>query len=336
MMKKYIVLAALAAAVLSGCAESPESGLNDASKARLEAWIKVFYPDAKPTDMGAYILDDTPGSGEALGDESRSPFVRVNYTVRKLDGTITSTNSEALSKQLGTYKENNFYGPKFWTRPGYGVRAGVEEALSTMNIGGTRTVMIPGWLLSADPYESAEDYFKYGKGTEAIYTIEAVERISDIVKWEIDSLCAYMGHNYPSVALKDSLKMGYYYVRTAAPTDTAGFHKDTTIYVNYIGRLLNGTVFDTSIADTAKFYGIYEAGRTYGPQEVNAKEDYTATVMGSSTIIDGFAFTIYQMHSFEKGTGIFYSKYGYKHSGSGETIPPYSPLRFDIEVVKAK
>ena len=334
MMKKCILFAALAAALLSSCARAPQPGLNDASKAYLEAWVKVHYPDAKTTPMGAYILDETPGTGEPLGDVAHSPFVRVNYTVRSLDGTISATNSEVLAKQLGTYKDVNFYGPKFWTRPGYGVRAGVEEALSTMNIGGSKTVLIPGWLLSKDPYGTAEEYFKKAQGTEAIYTIEPVERITDIAKWEVDSLCSFMRHNYPSVALTDSLKNGFYYVRTSAPSDTTGFRKDTTIYINYIGRLLNGTVFDTSIADTAKFYGIYEAKREYGPQKVDAKEDYTSTTMGGEKIIDGFAYTIYQMHSFEKGTGIFCSEYGYKLSGSGESIPPYSPLRFDIEVVK--
>lgn len=334
MMKKTIFWAAIAAALLCGCAKAPTSGMNDANRAHLEAWIKINHPDAKKTPMGAYILEETPGTGEALGDEARSPFVRVNYTITSLDGTIQQTNSEQLAKQIGTYAENNFYGPKFWTRPDYGVRAGVEEALSTMNIGGRKTVLIPGWLLSADPYGSAEEYFKKGKGTDAIYTIEAVERIADIKKWEIDSLCTHMRRNYPEKPVSDSLKCGFYYIRTGAPADTAGFHKDTTIYINYIGRLLNGTVFDTNIADTAKFYGIYQSGKTYGPTEFSCKEDYTTSQLGSSSVIDGFAFTVYQMHSFEKGSGIFYSAYGYKYSGSGDAIPPYSPLRFDIEVVK--
>lgn len=333
MMKRNILLAALAAVILPGCAKTPATVPNDAQKAFLEAWIEIHHPKATKTGMGAYVLDESAGQGASLGDRVLSPYVRVNYTVTDLDGIVKETNSEALAKQLGTYKENNFYGPKIWTRLGYGIPAGVEEALSTMKVGGRKVVMIPGWLLSTKEYADAEDYYKQASGDDAIYTIEAVDRISDIVKWEVDSLCAYMQRNFPSVALKDSLKNGFYYVRSAAPKDTCGFKKDTTIYVNYIGRLLNGTVFDTNIADTAKFYGIYERGKSYGPSSVTCNSDYASTKMGSSSLIDGFAFTIAQMHSFEKGTGIFYSAYGYEYSGSGETIPPYSPLRFDIEIV---
>ena len=37
---------------------------------------------------------------------------------------------------------------------------------------------------------------------------------------------------------------GFYYKQLQAPSDTTSFPKDTTIYINYTGRLLNGLVFD--------------------------------------------------------------------------------------------
>ena len=39
------------------------------------------------------------------------------------------------------------------------------------------------------------------------------------------------------------------------------------------------------------------------------------------------------MKSHEKGVGIFYSVLGYGSSGSGNAIPGFSPLMFEIEVV---
>ena len=39
------------------------------------------------------------------------------------------------------------------------------------------------------------------------------------------------------------------------------------------------------------------------------------------------------MKSHEKGVGIFYSALGYGSSGSGNAIPGFSPLMFEIEVV---
>ena len=57
--------------------------------------------------------------------------------------------------------------------------------------------------------------------------------------------------------------------------------------------------------------------------------------MGSSgsTMIEGFAKTLFQMHPGEKGLGAFISDKGYGSSGSGNIIPSYSPLIFEIELV---
>lgn len=52
------------------------------------------------------------------------------------------------------------------------------------------------------------------------------------------------------------------------------------VQVDYIGKLENGTVFDTSREDVAKQAGIYVSGRTYAP---------LAFVAGSSQMIKGFA-----------------------------------------------
>ena len=53
-----------------------------------------------------------------------------------------------------------------------------------------------------------------------------------------------------------------------------------------------------------------------------------------SSVIDGFSYMLWRMGPFEAGTGIFLSRLGYAASGSGSSIPAYSPLRFDIEVVE--
>lgn len=52
-----------------------------------------------------------------------------------------------------------------------------------------------------------------------------------------------------------------------------------TIQVDYIGKLENGTVFDTSREDVAKQAGIYDNSRTYAP---------LAFVAGSGQMIKGF------------------------------------------------
>lgn len=326
----------MAAALAAGCAEPVSTGLNDANKEYLEAWMSVHYPNAQLTSDGIYIVEDQVGTGTALGAEETLPYVFVHYTNRTLDGTVVNTTSEAMSKQLGTYAENDFYGPQIWCRPNYGVLVGIEKTLSTMKVGGKRTAVIPGWLLSSKTLGDPEYCFEKATGTNSIYEIEVVDGVNDIVAWEIDSLKRYLGRNYPSKAASDSVKFGYYYIRTVEPeNETLTFTKDTTIKFNYTGRLLNGTVFDTTVKDTAKFYGIYSASKTYGPVSMNMKEKYEESTFssGGSTAIDGFSYTLSLMHPGESGSGIFYSALGYKNTGSGQTIPAYSPLRFDIEIV---
>ena len=137
----------------------------------------------------------------------------------------------------------------------------------------------------------------------------------------------------------DSTFYGYYYQQLKEPTDTTTFPRDTTFYINYIGRLLNGQVFDTTIEDTAKFYGIYSSSKTYKPQMVKLNETYTEITLGGSsssdgsTTIDGFAYCLSKLKSYEKGICAFYSALGYKYSGSGNVIPKFAPLTFEIEIV---
>lgn len=349
-MKRTILYLTFAAAVLCSCAKDPKLGPNDDALLYLESWVHVYHPDAQRTSLGAYILEDLPGTGALAGTPEANPYVRVSATVRTLDGAIQKTTDPRLTRQLGTFEEHNYYGPEIWDRSDDGLAAGLEEAVAAMRVGGRRTVVIPGWLLgynattgSSYRYKTAQEYLdNVSGGTSAIYEITLEELIPDTDKWEADSAGRYVARHFPGKSVLDSLEYGIYYFRTGEPTSTEKFHNDTTIYVNYIGRRLDGTVFDTSIADTAKFYGIYSASRSYGPSTVKwygsegTYSDITFTSYGgssSSTVIPGFSFALDHMHPHEKGTAIFTSDWGYGVSGSGSTIPGYSPLRFDFQIV---
>ena len=349
-MKKTLVYLTLAAVLLGGCAKTPKTSKNESARRYLESWMHVNHPDAQKTPLGSYILEDIPGTGTPAGSYSQHPYIRVTYTVSDLSGAVSLTTDEFLNKQLGTYSEQGYYGPAVWYRGDNALLAGLEEAVADMRCGGTRTLVIPGWLMGSESatgvsyhYDTAEEYYEKVTGSApAIYTISLTETIDDIVKWEIDSLAHYVPAHFPRLAAADSVKKGFYYCRTDDPSSLEAFAKDTTIYVNYIGRRLDGVVFDTNIKDTAKFYGLYSASRNYGPAAIKwygSDGDYTnmeMTVSGSTTassVIPGFAFGLDQMHPHEKGTAIFSSGWGYGTRSASSTIPAYSPLRFDFEIV---
>ena len=189
--------------------------------------------------------------------------------------------------------------------------------------------------------EYIEKYLAEKSTTETtIYDFTVKGFTENITDWEISQIGDYLKTNsdiYGNMTAADSLKKhkGFYYKTLKPAADTTSFKKDTTIYINYTGKLLDGTVFDTTDERTAKDNGIWSSSRTYAPVLIKWGEKYSDITMGSSgsTIISGFGLTLWQMREFEKGVGIFISSYGYGASGSGESIPGYSPLVFEIEIV---
>jgi len=329
----------LAASVLTGCAKIKTTGLNDSNKKYFESWISVFYPDAVKTSLGSYIIKLEDGTGEAISDTA---YIRAEFTIRGLDGGVVSTSSPELSKQLGTYDEDSYYGPGIWARVNNGLYAGVDEILQGKHVGVDVKIAVPGWLITNNRYDTADEYLANESGTDAVYEFKVTETFENVTKWEVDSLIRHIKRVFPEINPADTSsadpnkKYGFYYLqRRPSPYPDSTFESTASVYINYIGRLLNGKVFDTNIKDTAKLYNIYDPNVTYGPTLINWGESYDALTMTSSSseIIDGFKFAIYQMKPYEKGTTLFYSAYGYSSSGSGTIIPPYSPLRFDIELV---
>lgn len=98
-----------------------------------------------------------------------------------------------------------------------------------------------------------------------------------------------------------------------------------TVYVNYLGRTLDGKVFDTSIEAEAVKAGVKQEGRPYEP--------YSFT-LGRHEVIAGWDEGIQLLNEGSKATLIIPSKLGYGETGMGGDIPPYATLRFDVELVK--
>ena len=344
MKKISIIIAALAAALLAAsCAQDGSVGKNEAAERSLNAWVtrqKTLHPEYKweQTPLGSWILEETAGTGAQTGDPDDFPYIRYDITTYDLKGNITSTTSEALSRKLNQYSSTKFYGPSITYRAGDNLYAGVEELVSRMKVGGSMKALIPGWLLTLKRYSSAEGYKDNITGTDAIYEFRIVDSISDIAAWEIDSLGRYISAETALDPVKDSLKYGFYYIRTGAPSTEETLPSDTTVYLNYTGRLLNGKVFDTTIADTAKVHGIYSASKTYAPVLINMAAEYTDITMGSSksSVKPGFSYAVSLMKPYEKGTAIFWSGLGYEGTGVSNSIPAWSPLIFELELTGKK
>jgi FKBP-type peptidyl-prolyl cis-trans isomerase FklB len=335
---KTTVLLAMALSAIC-CAKAVKEGPNDAEERYFNAWMKVNHPDLSPVGSGIYILDEEAGNGAEINKDS---YVYASYTVTDLEGNITTYTEKETAEQIGKYVPSDYYGPKVITTFENTLPTGLKEAIIGMKVGGKKKIIIPSWLMTYKTYDTPEEYLENeSSGTSCIYDIKITDVALDISKHEIRQMSQYFvdngdifGRDFTSA---DSLKghYGCYYRQLQAPVDTTSFPKDTTIYINYTGKLLNGQVFDTTIEKVAKDNNIYSASRTYEPTSIKWAEKYEDLTMGSSnsSMINGFALTLWQMRSMEKGVGVFYSPMGYSDNGSGSSIPPYSPLVFEIEIV---
>lgn len=175
----YIILALAAA----GCAKAVVEGTNVAEKRYLEAWIQNNYPNAKSTELGVYILEDTKGEGGKVVKEDGYMF--AEYTTTDLEGNISTYTNKETAKQLGKYDTTTYYGPKVSTTFKNTIQAGLADVVLGMRVGDRKKVVIPGWLMTYSSYGSAEEYIeKATSGSHTIYDITIKDFTDTIGSWE--------------------------------------------------------------------------------------------------------------------------------------------------------
>lgn len=337
-MKKTIIAVLAAAVAIASCSKSAETEKNKINSDVFDSWLYLNGYENLPRlvdGMRIYIMDETVGTGEAVGTADDHPYVRVEYNLCDLNGNVTTTTYKEVAQRLGNYTDDaTYYGPAIWSRADNGLYAGIEYMLEHMKVGGTLKCAVPGWYQSSDRYSTDAEYMANTEGTDYIYELHVTDVFDDVTKWELDSLQSFVKNRYPQAEELDTA--GVYYSRLRGPVS----EQDTTVVgssykINYIGRLLNGQVFDTNIKDTAIFYGLTVSNSGEPTTFTNASEASDVTLgSNSSSVITGFALGLMNMKIGEKGLVMFVSDFGYGTSGSGSTIPGYSPLMFELEIIE--
>ena len=340
-MNKYVLSLGVVLLLAAGCAKENTPSTGATAKDYLEKWVQEFHPELQPNADGLYMMDDTPGTG-VLWDESHG-YTLGYVTIRTLGGTISATDEEKLAQQLGTWVEGNYYGPRIFAT-GEGISyAGVDKLLTGMRMGGTRTAIVPAWMITQSRYGTQQEYIDAAtSSTSLIYTITPESQFDDLDRWEKDSLLTYARRHYGAdiqsqiIPGKEAADSTLYFVSdSTAFSGREPFARDTTLRINYTGRLLNGQVFDTSVAEVAVAARIYNESKTYQPLSVTYASNYDSIkTSDGSDLIDGFQIGLYRMRwTGQKAVVLFTSSLGYTSTGSGDVIPPYSPLLFELEIL---
>lgn len=325
-----------AALVATACMQSPADNTAELCKLKFDSWVTLNRKSSwEQTELGSWIMEMDKGdiANQSVEDSEKWPYLRIEYTICKLDGTISKTTSKDKARQLGTYKKQNWYGPQFSSRASGGIYAGLEELIGMMGVGGHCKAAIPGWLLSTSRYSSGEEYLKnLSSDTDAlIYEFTIVEAVSDPIEWQMERMKEALGSSWEQA---DSLADGVYYIqdKPASNPDTT-FTSSSKVHINYCcRRLLDNAGVDSNIADSAKVFGTWSSSSSYSASQINWADSASELTMGSnsSDVIDGFAYGILNMKPGEKGRVYMNSNYAYGSAGSGSAIPGYCPIYFEI------
>lgn len=143
-----------------------------------------------------------------------------------------------------------------------------------------------------------------------VLTVESCDPAKKYEKQERENIDKYLTDN-PTIdfQLKPS---GMYYHELVAGTGIMPVKHDTA-YVKYTGKFLNGTIFDTNVGKT----------------------DTLKVPVDEGWLIAGFDEGITYMKTGGKATFLIPSSLGYGPS-QYYSIPGYSTLLFDVELVKVK
>lgn len=301
----FYIIAVLSAAVLAGsCARETDESDESIQDRIVQAYVETHYPDARALSSGIYVVDSIPGSGTAPEDTS---YVLVDYTVTDLSGNYISYTYDSIAKQLGTFTYSGYYYPIIWSLRDND--NGFIQMITGMKEGGMLKAVVPGHIIDEESSRIYEIYLHEVIGNAYLYQIAQMEEYAD--KY-------YKG--------LDSTDYGFYFRKISASTDsiTGGHYVD----VNYVGKFLDGTVFDTNIEDTARKYRIYNPENEYSPisYQFFANED---EAVETNDYVQGFSKAIWRMKYGEHAKTFFYSTLGYGDEGN-ESIPGFVPLFFEI------
>lgn len=146
------------------------------------------------------------------------------------------------------------------------------------------------------------------------------KRITDSLQAiEMQVLVDYVRNN----GFSDIATNGVYY-KTTQEGKGIKPAQDKKVKVHYVGKFLDGRVFDTSVESVAKESGKYDSRRKYEPLEFT---------IGKRQMIVGFEEAVKMMSEGEKGVVVIPSKLAYGARQRGE-IPAFSTLIFELELVE--
>lgn len=330
MNNKLFILLFLLVIFISPSCDRDKSDPKGDEMARFNAWIDVNGLANYKQTSGIYYISETEGIGVTPKD---SDVVIYNYVLRNLDDYVyenTYKDTAILYDVYDLYSKTTHYVPKVIqyisnsTKP-----KGFAEGIGKMKVGGKSRIIVPSSL----------GYGKNGNGsisgyTSLIWDVELVKIFDGSLTDYENSLINEYITNYPTFNLVNDT---VYYKNIWSSGTGSVIKNDSIVKVNYIGRFLDGIIFDTNIKSVAIDSNIYNSNKSYTPLEFTMGSTSQENNVGqkSAPPLKGFQFAVKQMREGDTADFVIPSKYMYGESGT-TNIPPYTPLYFRVIVVNVR
>jgi len=276
----------LATLLISACKKEYDS-IETVDEAAIQAYLKANNLTGKMTrdSLGVYYQVLDAGSGSVIANRDSVLFTYEEKSITDAT-TFYSTSVNGNDGTYFGYMSGKFNGA--W-----------KTGLKGLKFGGKVRLLVPSRLA-------------YGKNGNAGLNVPSNAIIDTYIttstyrkqwQWDDAKIQTYLASKNLT-ATKDASRV--YYITTSPGTGTDAIDGSSTVVYKYTGRLLDGTVFDSSTDGT---FSVTLTGVIEGWKSVVKK--YTA----------GAKFRIFIPSDLAYGTA------------SNGTIPPNAVLDFDIEIV---
>lgn len=300
---------------LVGCQQTGEA-LSDRKQRENEAEIQQYIRanNLQATQLGntgTYYVKtlSAPSSQSAqVGDE-----IRFFVTSRRFDGTVLDS-TDGIHPATYTYGTNPIrtgtlvYGSYLYNT----ITNGIFLGLTVANEGERLTVLVPSSLDAG-----RQGTLLLPQYSPIRYDIRVVS-----IRSEREQIDEYIAAN--KITVTDTLGGGIRIATTEAHPDSALIKVGETASIQYTGRLLNGTVFDTNVPTASAI--------ATDPTSVTVGYDVT---VGQTAVISGWTLALQKVRRGERFFLLIPSEQAYGSAGSG-AIPPYAPLLFEMKVLRVK
>ncbi len=279
-MKKLSFIATLcmvAAVILSSCGDKKYKGYKQADNG---VWYKVVEKGTGTT---------TPQVGDFI-------YIVASYT--SSNDSIPAFEEKEMTDVM---HEHAFAGD-------------IYDAYSIMHEGDKMEFVIKADSFYMAMGATAENLKELGITEEDVmyFTIKMtkIKTVAQFEAEEAEALKAYVTNNNVTVEPTES---GLYYMETQAGKGELAT-EGKTITMNYVGKFLDGTTFDSSID----------------------RGEPMTFVLGQQPFIPGFEEAVRMMNAGCKATVIMPSSIAYGPSNPYSPIPPFTTLVFDLEMISIK